>query len=213
MISNESSSPKVEKLNGLLESAGLNALKSEVAAKFDVYLNLILRWNARINLTAVRTPQEIQTRHIIESIACAQYLPTGIGSLLDFGSGAGFPGVPIALCRPEITVTLAESKNKKASFLAEAVRVLDINCVVLAQRAESLTQEFDCVTLRAVDRMPEAVASASRLVRRGGTLAIMISTSDLGVMQKAAGSTFTFSEPVRLPGSDRRVLAVASKLA
>ena len=91
-----------------------------------------------MNLTAVRDPQQIQARHFVESIACARNLPADIGSLLDFGSGAGFPGVPIALCRPAIRVTLAESQNKKASFLMEVVRVLKLSSKVFAQRAENL---------------------------------------------------------------------------
>ncbi len=140
-------------LDSLLAAAGLEPLTPEVRSKFDHYLALILRWNARMNLTAVRDPQEILSRHFLESIACARKLPEGIGSLLDFGSGAGFPGIPIALCRPEILVTLAESQSKKAAFLREAVRTLGLNSEVFGGRAEELTAQFDCATLRAVDRM------------------------------------------------------------
>ncbi len=85
-------------LNHLLATAGLQPLDVTTAAKFDEYLALILRWNSRMNLTAIRAPEEILSRHFVESIACARLLPEGIGSLLDFGSGAGFPGIPIALC-------------------------------------------------------------------------------------------------------------------
>ena len=87
------------------------------------------------------------SRHFVESIACARALPEGISTLLDFGSGGGFPGIPIALCRPEIAVTLAESQGKKAAFLQEAVRVLGSQAKVHAGRAELLTTQFDCVTL------------------------------------------------------------------
>ncbi len=134
-------------INELLVSARLEPLSPEIAAKFDGYLHLILRWNARMNLTSVRDPLDILRRHFVESIACAQSLPQGVRSLLDFGSGAGFPGVPIALCRPEVAVTLAESQNKKASFLREVVRSLSLNTDVLAQRAETAGVQFDCVTL------------------------------------------------------------------
>ncbi len=114
-------------LNALLLAAGLQELKPEVVSGFDEYLSLILRWNARMNLTAIRDSNGILTRHFVESIACAQLLPLGIHSLLDFGSGAGFPGIPIALCREEIQVTLSESQGKKAAFLQEAVRTLRLN--------------------------------------------------------------------------------------
>ena len=77
-------------------------------------------------LTAIRDEEGILTRHFVESIVCARALPAGIATLLDVGSGAGFPGIPIALCRSEIAVTLAESQGKKAAFLQEAVRVLGV---------------------------------------------------------------------------------------
>ena len=113
------------------------------------------------------------SRHFIESIAVARNLPLGIGTLLDFGSGAGLPGIPIALCRPEIVVTLAESQSKKAAFLQEVVRVLGLEAKVHAQRAEVLRTVFDCVTMRAVDKMPKAVAAAVPLVAPAGWLALM----------------------------------------
>ena len=105
------------RLNALLAAAGLAELDAGLSHQFETYLSLLLRWNARMNLTAIRDEEGILARHFVESIACARALPAGIGTLLDFGSGAGFPGIPIALCRPEIAVTLAESQGKKAAFL------------------------------------------------------------------------------------------------
>ena len=94
------------RLNALLAEAGLAPLDAVLAGRFEDYLSLLLRWNARVNLTAIRDEEGILRRHFVESIACARALPAGIATLLDFGSGAGFPGIPIALCRPEIAVTL-----------------------------------------------------------------------------------------------------------
>ena len=198
-------------LNPQLASAGLQPLSDAILAKFDTYLRLLVKWNARINLTAVRDPQDILSRHFVESIASAQHLPQGIGSLLDFGSGAGFPGIPVALCRPDIAVTLADSQNKKASFLREVVRSLGLSTAVFARRAEDLKTEFDCVTLRAVDQMSAALISAAKLVRRTGYLAVMTTNEEIGVLQSSLGTEFKFSEPMLLPGSHQRVLALAFK--
>ncbi len=200
-------------LDSLLVAASLEPLTPEIRSKFDEYLALILRWNARINLTAVRDPQEILSRHFLESIACARNLPTGIGSLLDLGSGAGFPGIPIALCRPEMRVTLAESQGKKAAFLREAVRMLGLNSSVFGERAENLTEQFDCVTLRAVDRMKLAIFSASALVRPGGRLVVMTTMQELPDVRDAAGKNFAWSDPNPLPGSNQRVTAISSRVA
>ncbi len=153
-------------------------LSPEQLTRFDDYLALLLRWNARTNLTAIRDAETIQRRHFVESILCARALPAGISTLLDFGSGAGFPGLPIALCRPEIAVTLAESQHKKAAFLREAVRTLQIPVQVHGDRAELLGQKFSCVTLRAVDRMEVAVPAAARLVANEGWLAILSTTAE-----------------------------------
>jgi 16S rRNA (guanine527-N7)-methyltransferase len=111
-------------LNRLLVEAELAPLGVAQTSQFEVYLSLFVRWNSRTNLSSVREPEAILSRHFVESIACARALPSGLSTLLDFGSGGGLPGVPIALCRPEIAVTLAESQGKKAAFLQEAVRSL-----------------------------------------------------------------------------------------
>jgi 16S rRNA (guanine527-N7)-methyltransferase len=160
----ESSEVCRSKLNALLTEVGHGPLDPSLITRFQDYLSLLLRWNARVNLTAIRDEDGILSRHFVESIACARALPAEIRTLLDFGSGAGFPGIPIALCRPEIAVTLAESQGRKAAFLQEAVRVLGISATVHAGRAEALTTPFDCVVLRAVDRMESAVQSAAQLV-------------------------------------------------
>jgi 16S rRNA (guanine527-N7)-methyltransferase len=198
-------------LNEALEAAGMVPLEPALAARFAAFLSLLLRWNKRVNLTAIRDEDGILGRHFVESIACATALPAGIVSLLDFGSGAGFPGVPIALCRPEISVTLAESQGKKAAFLQEAVRVLGLSTRVLAARAESKSRLYDCVVLRAVDRMPEAVETAAGLVREGGWIALMTTEPEAAGLQLAAGQSFTWARPIPLPGSAERVMALGQK--
>lgn len=199
------------RLNALLVEAEYAPLDPALARCFEDYLSLILRWNARINLTAIRDEEGILSRHFVESIACARALPAGIATLLDFGSGAGFPGIPIALFRPEIAVTLAESKGKKAAFLQEAIRILGITAKVHSGRAETLGMQFDCVTLRAVERMELAVQAAARLVRPGGWLALMTTSKELDALKEAAGVEFSWLQPIPLPGSEERLLALGAR--
>ncbi len=198
------------RLGQLLANAGQTPLTDGQTGQFEAYLSLLLKWNARVNLTAIRDTEGILARHFVESIVCARALPQGIGTLLDLGSGAGFPGIPVAICRPEIAVTLAESQGKKAAFLQEAVRTLGLTAKVHAGRAEGLRQKFDCVTLRAVDGMEQAVRVAAGLVRPRGWLASMTTWAELSTVKAAAGTGLIWQEPVALPGSAEQILAIAS---
>jgi 16S rRNA (guanine527-N7)-methyltransferase len=204
----ESPEPFGLKLNALLTEAGLGSLDPALITSFQDYLSLLLRWNARVNLTAIRDENAILSRHFIESIACARALPAGIRTLLDFGSGSGFPGIPIVLCRPEIAVTLAESQGKKAAFLQEAVRVLGISAEVHSGRAEFLTAQFDCVVLRAVDRMELAVKAAAQLIAPSGWLALMTTRAAIASTEAAAGEAFSWEAGRALPASDDRMLVL-----
>jgi 16S rRNA (guanine527-N7)-methyltransferase len=135
--------------------------------QLSTYIDLLLKWNARTNLTAIRDPEQIIQRHFGESLFAAIHIaPIVTGreaTLLDFGSGAGFPGLPIQLALPHLHVTLAESQHKKSSFLREVIRTLKLPTQVHAARVEDLppTRLFDIVTLRAVDN-PTAAFTAAR---------------------------------------------------
>ena len=165
-----------------------------LCSKLSIYLDLLLRWNARTNLTAIRDPEEIVRRHFGESLFTATHLPPAT-TLLDFGSGAGFPGLPIQLFLPDLTVALAESQGKKASFLREAVRVLGLQTEVWASRVETmpLGRSFAVVALRAVDNMESALAEATRRTQSGGTLAILGGDDVL--------PEFPAARAIKLPGS------------
>jgi 16S rRNA (guanine527-N7)-methyltransferase len=201
------------RLNQLLEASGRPPLAPETAGKFGAYLALLQKWNARTNLTAIRDEEGILSRHFLESILCAYSLPENVSSLLDLGSGAGFPGIPIALIRPEITVTLAESQNKKAAFLREAVRTLNLQTKVHAARAETLQDTFDAVTLRAVDNMAQAIPAAIHRLNPKGWLAILTTAQDIEAIQSQAHQSASFNwhptEP--LPQGTQRLLLLGQQ--
>lgn len=176
------------------------------------HLDLLLRWNSKINLTAVRDAEQIITRHFGESFFAARHLlahRSSAGSAIDIGTGAGFPGLPMKIWAPSLKLTLIESNNKKVAFLRETVRTVGLlGITVLADRAESLNIKSDLVTLRAVEQFESILPIASELVSSSGRLALLIGE---GQMTKAKSilSTFTWNEPLRVPLSQNRVLAVA----
>jgi 16S rRNA (guanine527-N7)-methyltransferase len=192
-----------------LGGAGLDALAVE---RFEAYLVLIVKWNARINLTAVRKPEEIVRRHFFESIFAAGQIPKKVKTLLDFGSGAGFPGIPIAICRPEIGVTLAESQGKKAAFLREAVRTLGLKTEVWAGRVEEMEQGrvFDAVTLRAVDKMANACGAAVERLAPKGWIAVFATRKTETALEKVKG--IRWEAALEIPGTEQEILKTGNRL-
>jgi 16S rRNA (guanine527-N7)-methyltransferase len=149
---------------------GLLGVAEPYLEQLAEYGNLLVRWNARISLTAIRGESEILERHILEGVLAAAFQPE-TGSALDFGSGTGIPGIPIAICRPGAHVVLAESLRRKAAFLAEAIRTLGLGARVHAGRAEDLPAGgFDAVWMRAVDQSERMAPLAAALVSPGGLL-------------------------------------------
>jgi 16S rRNA (guanine527-N7)-methyltransferase len=161
----------------VFERYGLASVTPKAVEQLEAYLDLLVFWNSRQNLTAIRDRETIISRHFVESAFCAQALPQ-MHTVLDFGSGAGFPGIPIAILRPEMEVTLGESQGKKAAFLREAVRTLELSTKVYAGRVETLSPAtlFDCVTMRAVDKTMEMLPYAWNRVKDSGRL-ILFSTN------------------------------------
>jgi 16S rRNA (guanine527-N7)-methyltransferase len=199
-------------------------LTADDLLNISTYINLVLHWNARINLTAVRHPEEIVTRHFGESFFAARHLFPGPSApsassavkavtLADLGSGAGFPGLPIKLWARHISLTLIESKHKKATFLREVVRALTLTDVnILTARAETITSvSFDVVTLRAVERFPSILPIAARLVAPGGRLALLIASAQLAHARSLLPH-LAWAEPEPVPLSRSRILAVAHRL-
>ncbi len=196
-----------ERIAQAVEQSGLNPLGGGVAESFSQYYGLLELWNSKLNLTAIREPEDALRRHFVECIFCSQHLPPSIRTLLDYGSGAGFPGIPIALCRPGIRVTLAESQGKKSSFLREAVRSLGVSAEVYAGRVEDMpaSLKFDAVSLRAVDKMQAAVESAAERVKPGGYL-VLLATA--GTVEVPLGFS---AKSLPIPGSQNGELILASR--
>jgi len=189
-------------------AAALTPLSPDTIGKFQAYLELLLKWNGKLNLTAIREPEGILHRHFIECIFAAQHLPSGIHTLLDFGSGGGFPGLPIALCRPEIRVTLGESQAKKAAFLREVIRTLGLsNVAVYNGRVEGLSQKFDAVALRAVDRMQEAGRAALNNLVAESYLILFVTQETASDLPSEFGQ-IEWAPSILLPGSSQRLLLI-----
>jgi 16S rRNA (guanine527-N7)-methyltransferase len=157
---------------------GSHSAAPSLYRQLSSYLDLLLKWNDRTNLTAIRDPEDIVRRHFGESLFAGLQLAPRLApnaTLLDFGSGAGFPGLPIQLLYPKLRVTLAESQNKKVSFLREAVRTVSLPTEIWPARVDTLppTRQFDAITLRAVDNMPQALTEARfRLAPSGWLLTL-----------------------------------------
>lgn len=145
---------------------------------FSRYLRLLLQWNRVQHLTSYRRPAEIVEKLFLDSLLFLRWVPPGRARLLDLGAGAGIPGLPLKIVKPEITLTLVEARRRRASFLTAVVRELALDGVsVLAGRAEDLLEadpglqaEFDVVVTRAVGPLPSILPLAMAFLRSGGRL-------------------------------------------
>jgi 16S rRNA (guanine527-N7)-methyltransferase len=199
-------------------------LRADDLEHISTYVDLLLRWNARINLTAIRDSEAIVTRHFGESLFAARHLfparasvsyessvVTGF-SVADLGSGAGFPGLPIKLWSPYVSLTLIESNHKRAAFLREVTRALGLTDVnVQTTRAETIPgAAFDVVTLRAVERFASTLFTAGNLVAPQGRLALLIGSAQLD-RARSSLPNFSWLKPQPIPLSQSRVLAITHR--
>lgn len=150
------------------------SLPADLAGPLLQYLALLDRWNKTYNLTAIRDPGQMVTRHLLDSLAMAPFFSTG--TLADLGTGPGLPGIPLAITHPGLQVTLVESNGKKCRFMREAVRKLGLsNARVAESRAEALDEPgaYDNLTARAMDTLAGIIAVGGHLLRPGGRLLAM----------------------------------------
>lgn len=154
-------------------------LPEDRLALFETYRETLLLWNSRMNLVSLQSDLDLPVRHFADSLTLLPHLPAGPGSLLDIGSGAGFPALPVRILRPDLRVTLLEASRKKCSFLKELTRRLGLQDVtVLNARLEELLKQparpsFDIITSRATLKLPELIEKGLPLLKNGGFLAAM----------------------------------------
>ena len=162
-----------------LQAWGLPIPDDQALQRLVLYAELLQLWNSKLNLTAIRDDDGILHRHLMEGAFAASLVPPDAGTVLDFGSGAGIPGIPIAIVRPALKVTLADANSKKAAFLREVARQIELPLTVHTQRVTHRINEagFDLVTMRAVDRLGSALLSASLQLAPGGHLMFLVSES------------------------------------
>ena len=213
------------RIAALLEPFLEQPLSPSQLDQISIYIDLLLRWNSRINLTAIRHPEEIATRHFGESFFLARHLFPKSGTdlrplttdhrpphVLDIGSGAGFPALPLKLWAPHIHLTLIESNNKKATFLREVARALTLtNINVITDRAEVLAARPDfprteVVTLRAVEKFDTILPQAVTFLAPSGTLALLIGAAQIPHLKTL--TTIKWHPPIPVPQSDTRVLSI-----
>ena len=188
------------------------ALDEKSLGNVSKYIDLLLKWNARINLTAIRQPEEIVTRHFGESFFAAKLLsPTQDDTVIDLGSGAGFPGLPLAMIYPKAKVVLIESNSKKAAFLNAVVSELGLSDVqVFNRRGEEHPGGADLVTMRAVEKFEKALLLAIQLAERGGRIGLLIGNGQIETVQMC-GKDVDWAAPTAIPGGNSRVLLTGIK--
>ena len=177
------------------------------------YLGLLEKWNQVYNLTAIRDVLKMVYAHLLDSLAVLPLLPEG--RVLDVGTGAGLPGIPIAVARPASVVTLLDSSHKKTAFLRQAVADLGLrNASVVCERVESPNAPagFDVVISRAFSDLGEFVSVAGRLLAPGGIMAAMKGLHPFEELERVpAGFRVTNVAPLRVPGlnAERHLVLIA----
>ncbi len=188
-------------------------LTPEQVASVQRYMAILLAWNEKVNLTAIRNPLEVLYRHFCESMFAASGVPLQSGRLADVGSGGGFPGLALKIARPELQVFLIESNVKKATFLAEVIRELGLTDTrVLVSQYEELGEEIaplDFVCSRALGMFDKFLGWAhSERVAASRTI-LWVGGRDVDEIKKIAG--WSWKEPISIPRSLQRFLLVGTR--
>jgi len=210
----------INQLLPLSEQTIRNALKEfdlEVSdvqvSQIQQYMKVLLAWNEKLNLTAIRDPLDILYRHFCESMFAGMTVPIEEGRLADVGSGAGFPGLPLRILRPNLHVFLIESNVKKATFLAEVIRELGLaDSRVLVSRYEELGEEvapLDFVCSRAVGDFRALLEWAGSKEVAARQVVLWIGARDLEKIRMT--NSWDWRDPIPVPHSMQRLLLVGTK--
>jgi 16S rRNA (guanine527-N7)-methyltransferase len=210
----KSQSPSGKAIERALAEFQLTATEQQIL-QIQQYTELLLRWNEKVNLTAIRDPLEVLYRHFCESMYGAVVIPLEKCRLADVGSGGGFPGIPLKIIRPELDLYLIESNVKKATFLTEVVRELSLQGVrVLVSRYEELHEELapvDVVCSRAVGDFEPFLDWASSPILGTERIALWIGGEDAALVRQLPLEGWQWEEPKPLPHSLRRFLLVGKR--
>jgi len=195
-----------------LEEFKLPAYDDQVL-QIQQYIGILLAWNDKVNLTAIRDPLEILYRHFCESMVAGISVPVENGRLADVGSGGGFPGLPLKILRPGLQVFLIESNLKKATFLLEVIRELGLkDTQVIVRRYEELGEELaplDFVCSRALGEFPKFLEWAHSAQISASQVILWMGANDLPAIQKIP--IWEWREPIAVPNSLRRLLVVGTR--
>ena len=200
-------------LRKLLEPFGV-PLNDRQEQQVLIYLELLLKWNAKINLTAIESPEECVTRHFGESLYLTKWIEIG-GRLLDIGSGAGFPGLVLDLVNPSLSVTLLEPVAKKRAFLKEVARVCELGPVVVrGERLEDFAQtlsvpRFDLATARAVGGLGQLIPQAVRCLNPRGMICLWLGHAQAAELDQIQ-PRLDWRPPLSIPLSRGREIWVGS---
>jgi len=209
------------------QQLGLHLTRSQLSA-LSLYERELIDWNSHFNLTAIHDPREIRIKHFLDSLTCLMALRDNpVDRLIDVGTGAGFPGIPIKIIYPKMRLTLVESVGKKANFCRHVATILDLKKVdVIQERVEVLGQnpsyreQFDWAVARSVAILPVLVEYLLPLVRVGGCMLAMKGESGPAEAHSAEramsllGGHLRQLIPVTLPGvAEERYLVVVGKVA
>jgi 16S rRNA (guanine527-N7)-methyltransferase len=204
--------PSADAIRRALGEFQLTASDLQVS-QIQQYMSMLLAWNEKVNLTAIRDPLEILYRHFCESMYAAIAVPLDRGRLADVGSGGGFPGLPLKIIRPEITLFLVESNIKKATFLAEVTRDIGLSDArVIVSRYQELGEELtplDTVCSRAVGEFVPFLAWAASERVAAKQVVLWIGGRDLEEVRRVPGWEWT--ESISVPKSLRRFLLVGRR--
>jgi 16S rRNA (guanine527-N7)-methyltransferase len=184
-------------------------LSADQLRSVQTYLDLLLKWNSKINLTAIREPKEIIPRNFGESFFAARHLAVRPEqTAIDIGSGAGFPGLPLKIWNQGLSLSLIESNQRKATFLREAVRALNLtNVDVLISRAEDVRTQADLVTLRAVESFERILPVAKSLTKAGGRIALLIGTAQAETAMSILPG-LKWEQALPIPYSQNRIMLI-----